>query len=106
MSFPAGLVGVTVVAALALTGCGLGVDVHVKKYEGGDVEVSACHKTGDRITAAGTYPENAETGYDSADKVWKCTIEKQTGAVGSVDKCYVVHESKVDTIVRGVKCSS
>ena len=101
MSLPAGYVYVTVIATLALAGCGVGVDVHVKKYEGGDVEVSACHKTGERITAAGTYPENAETGDDSADEVWKCTVDEPSGAV---DKCYVVHESKVETIVRGVGC--
>ena len=47
------------------------------KYEGGDVEVSACHKTGERITEAGTYPAKAESGHDSADEVWKCTIEGQ-----------------------------
>ncbi|HUR16007.1 MAG TPA: hypothetical protein VMZ33_01865 [Candidatus Limnocylindrales bacterium] len=94
--------GVVTVVALALGGCGVGVDARVEKYEGGDVGVSACHKTGARITAAGTYPANAESGYDSADEVWKCMVTETSGAV---DKCYVVHESKVDTIVRGVKCS-
>ena len=76
----------------------------MKEYEGGDVEVKSCHKIGERITEAGTYPEGAEDG-DSVDKLWKCTVSEQDGGSGSVDKCYVVHESKEKTIVRGVKCS-
>jgi hypothetical protein len=94
-----------VLSTFVLAGCGVGVDVYVKKYEGENVEVKSCHKTGERITAAGTYPDNAEDG-ESADEVWKCTIKEQASSVGSVDKCYVLHESKVETIVRGVKCSS
>jgi hypothetical protein len=92
---------ITAVSTFVLAGCGVGVDTRVKEYEGGDVDVTSCHKTGERITEAGTYPSNAEDG-DSTDEVWKCTI---TEPVGSVEKCYVVHESKVETIVRGVKCS-
>ena len=75
----------------------------MKEYEGGDVEVKSCHKIGERITEVGTYPEGAEDG-DSVDDLWKCTINEQDGS-GPADKCYVVHESKEKTIVRGVKCS-
>ena len=94
----------TVVSALALAGCGVGVDAYVKEYEGGGVEVNSCHKIGERIIEAGTYPAGAEDG-DSVDELWKCTISEQDGGSGSVDKCYVVHESKETTIVRGVECS-
>jgi hypothetical protein len=37
--------------------------------------------------------------------VWKCAIGEPRSS-RFVDRCYVVHESKVETIVRGVKCSS
>lgn len=97
--------GITAVSTLMLAGCGVGVDVYVKEYEGGDVEVKSCHKIGDTITDAGAYPDDAEDGA-SEDEVWKCTIRDQDSSVGSADKCYVVHESKVKTIVRGVNCSS
>jgi hypothetical protein len=94
-----------VLSTLVLAGCGVAADVYVKKYEGENVEVEACHKTGERITAAGTYPDNAEEG-ESTDEVWRCAIKERASNAGSVDKCYVLHESKVETIVRGVKCSS
>lgn len=55
---------------------------------------------GETITDAGVYPANAEDG-DQEDEIWKCTI---TERAGTVDRCYVVHESKVKAIVRGVKC--
>jgi hypothetical protein len=97
--------GIVVVSTLALAGCGAGVDGYVKEYEGGDAEVKSCHKIGERITEAGTYPADAEDG-DSVDDLWRCAISRQDGNAGSVDKCYVVHESKVRTIVRGVKCSA
>jgi hypothetical protein len=97
--------GVIVVSTLALAGCGDGVDGYVKEYEGGDIEVQSCHKIGERITEAGTYPEGAENG-DSVDDLWTCAIREQDGSSGSMDKCYVVHESKVETIVRGLKCAS
>lgn len=94
--------GITAVSTLVVAGCGVGVDVYVKEYEGGDV--TSCHKIGERITKAGTYPEGAEDG-DSVDELWKCTVREQDGSSGSVGKCYVVHESKEMTIVRGVGCS-
>jgi len=53
----------------------------------------------------GVYPAEAQDG-DREDDVWKCTIGEPAGSLGFVDKCYVVHESKVKTIVRGVKCSA
>ena len=96
--------GITAVSTLVLSGCGVGVDVYVKEYEGGDVEVTSCHKIGERITEAGTYPEGAEDG-DSVDELWKCAVREQDGSSRSADKCYVVHESKERTIVRGGECS-
>jgi hypothetical protein len=90
---------------LVLAGCGRGVDGYVKEYEGGDVEVKSCQQIGETITPAGTYPDEAEDG-DSEDEVWKCAIGEQNVTSGrSVSRCYVVHESKVRTIVRGVECS-
>ena len=94
-----------IVPTLVLAGCGAGVDVYVKEYEGGDVEVKSCHKVGETVTDRGVYPAEAQDG-DQEDEVWKCTIGKPAGSLGFVDKCYVVHESKVKTIVRGVKCSA
>ena len=76
----------------------------MKEYEGGDVEVKSCAKIGKTITDVEVYPDDAEDG-DNVDEVWKCTIREQASR-GFVDRCYVVHESKVKTIVRGVKCSS
>ena len=101
--------GPVIVAAAALVlvvaGCGRRVDSYVKEYEGGDVEVKSCQQIGETITPAGTYPDDAEDG-DSEDEVWKCAIGEQDGSSGrSVSTCYVVHESKVRTIVRGVECS-
>jgi hypothetical protein len=93
--------GIMVVSTLVLAGCGLGIDDYVKEYEGGDVQVKSCHKIGERITEAGVYPAEAEEGGDPVDEVWACTIREQAD---SVEKCYVVHESKVKTIVRGVRC--
>ncbi len=95
--------GILVVSTLVLAGCGVGVDVYVKEYEGGDVEVKSCHKVGETVTDAGVYPDEAADG-DQVDEVWTCTIREQAGSSGPVDRCYVVHESKVKTIVRGVKC--
>ena len=97
--------GIIVVPTLVLAGCGAGVDVYVTEYEGGDVEVKSCHKIGETVTDRGVYPAEAQDG-DQEDEVWKCTIGEQAGSLGFVDKCYVVHESKVKTIVRGVKCSA
>ena len=94
-----------IVPTLVLAGCGVGVDGYVKEYEGGDVEVKSCHKIGETITDRGVYPAEAQDG-DQEDEVWKCTIGEQAGSLGFVDKCYVVHESKVKTIVRGVTCSA
>lgn len=96
--------GISAVATLALAGCGVGVDAYVKEYEGGDVEVKSCHKIGERVTEAGTYPEGAEDG-DAVDELWKCTVKDEASSLGSANKCYVVHESKGMTIVRGVECS-
>lgn len=95
--WPAALV---LASTLLLAGCGVGVDAYVREYEGGDVEVKFCQKVGETITDAGVYPASAEDG-DQEDEIWKCTI---TERAGTVDRCYVVHESKVKTIVRGVKC--
>ena len=94
-----------IVPTLVLAGCGAGVDVYVKEYEGGDVEVKTCHKIGETVTDRGVYPAEAQDG-DQEDEVWKRTIGEQAGSLGFVGKCYVVHESKVKTIVRGVKCSA
>ena len=94
-----------IVRTLVLAGCGVGVDGYVKEYEGGDVEVKSCHKIGETITDRGVYPAEAQDG-DQEDEVWKCTIGEQADSLGFVDKCYVVHESKVKTIVRGVTCSA
>jgi hypothetical protein len=77
----------------------------VKEYEGGDVEVKSCHRIGETVTNRGVYPADAQNGYQE-DEAWKCTIGEQAGSLGFVDKCYVVHESKVKTIVRGVECSA
>jgi hypothetical protein len=96
--------GIIVVPTLVLAGCGVGVDVYVKEYEGGDVEVKSCHKIGETITDPEVYPADAQDG-DQVDEVWKCTIREPADSLG-VDRCYVVHESKVKTIVRGVKCSA
>ena len=95
--------GITVVSTLFLAGCGVEVDVYVKEYEGGDVEVNSCHKIGETITAAGVYPDGAGDG-DQIDEVWKCTLREPASGAGSADKCYVVHESKRETIIRGVEC--
>ena len=38
------------------------------------------------------------------DALWKCTIREAAGRT-AVSRCYVVHESKVETIVRGVECA-
>ena len=93
--------GVGLVSLLVLAGCGTGVDVYVKEYEGGDVEVKSCHKIGSTVSPAGTYPAEAEDGGDQEDELWKCTIREPAG---SAERCYVVHESNVRTIVRGVGC--
>jgi hypothetical protein len=93
-----------IVPALVLAGCGAGVDVYVKEYEGGDVEVKSCHKIGETVTDSEVYPAEAQDG-DQEDEVWKCTIREPADSL-SVDRCYVVQESKVKTIVRGVKCSA
>ena len=74
----------------------------MKEYEGGSAEVKSCHKIGETVTDRGVYPAEAEEGADRLDEVWTCTVTEQ--AV-SVEKCYVIHDSKVKTIVRGVRCN-
>jgi hypothetical protein len=95
--------GIIVVSTLVLAGCGRGVDDYVREYEGGDVEVESCRKIGETVTEAGVYPADAQEGGDRVDDVWQCTIRERAR---SVARCYVEHESRVMTIVRGVKCSS
>jgi hypothetical protein len=98
--------GVIVVSTLVLAGCGRGLDTYVKEYEPGDVEVKSCHKIGETITDPDVYPADAQDG-NRVDEVWKCMIREQTpGSLGFMGRCYVVHESKVKTIIRGVKCVS
>jgi hypothetical protein len=72
-----------IVPTLVLAGCGAGVDVYVKEYEGADVEVKSCNKIGETVTDRGVYPADAQDG-DQEDEVWKCTIGEQAGSLGFV----------------------
>jgi hypothetical protein len=96
--------GTTVVLTLALAGCGSrGLDAglvasHVKTFEGDDVEVRSCEKTGEAIT-------NNEYGA-KLDEVWRCDVKQRDGGSGFAESCYVVYNELESGVVRGIRCAA
>jgi hypothetical protein len=95
--------GTTVVLTLALAGCGSrGLDAglvasHVKTFEGDDVEVKSCEKTGEAIT-------NNEYGA-KLDEVWRCDVRQRGDSPAFTESCYVVYNELESGVVRGIRCA-
>jgi hypothetical protein len=98
------IVILTLAQAAYLAGCGSGglddglVASHVKTFEGDDVEVKSCEKTGEAIT-------NDDYGA-KLDEVWRCDVKQPDGGLGFAESCYVVYNEFESGVVRGIRCAA